>query len=183
MDLAPHMRPPVCLRYAMWAHAALITDKYMSLHPYFYQRARKYAALDEMKGFGEGITTVAHCQFWSIVGAYEFRLMYFPRAWMSSGNASRMALMLNLNRQDGLGLEVKQSLPPPRDWVEREERRRAFWLAFCQDRYASIGTGWPMTIDEKDVSLSVIHSYKINAIVILVLLTVLIDPDKSTSLR
>lgn len=24
-------------------------------------------------------------------------------------------------------------------------------MAFCQDRYASIGTGWPMTIDEKDI--------------------------------
>lgn len=24
-------------------------------------------------------------------------------------------------------------------------------MAFCQDRYASIGTGWPMTVDEKDI--------------------------------
>lgn len=24
-------------------------------------------------------------------------------------------------------------------------------MAFCEDRYASIGTGWPMAIDEKDV--------------------------------
>jgi hypothetical protein len=36
--------------------------------------------------------------------------------------------------------------------ISREERRRTFWIAFCQDRYASIGTGWPMTIDEKDVN-------------------------------
>ena len=27
-------------------------------------------------------------------------------------------------------------------------------MIFCQDRYASIGTGWPMTIDERDVSLA-----------------------------
>ncbi|KAK3088945.1 hypothetical protein LTR53_019879, partial [Teratosphaeriaceae sp. CCFEE 6253] len=26
MNLAPHMRPPVCLRYAMWANAAAVTD-------------------------------------------------------------------------------------------------------------------------------------------------------------
>jgi hypothetical protein len=24
-------------------------------------------------------------------------------------------------------------------------------MAFCEDRYASIGTGWPVTIDEKDI--------------------------------
>jgi len=46
---------------------------------------------------------------------------------------------------------VKQCLQPPKDWTEREERRRTFWISFCLDRYASIGTGWPMTIEEKDI--------------------------------
>ncbi|KAM0533513.1 hypothetical protein ACHAP9_002134 [Verticillium nonalfalfae] len=59
--------------------------------------------------------------------------------------------LIGLHRLDGAGLDVKQCLPPPRDWTEREERRRTFWMAFCEDRYASIGTGWPMTIDEKDI--------------------------------
>lgn len=58
---------------------------------------------------------------------------------------------IGLHRIDGNGLDVKQCLPPPRDWTEREERRRTFWMSFCQDRYASIGTGWPMTVDERDV--------------------------------
>lgn len=58
---------------------------------------------------------------------------------------------MGLHRLDGAGLDVKQCLPPPRDWTEREERRRTFWMAFCEDRYASIGTGWPMTFDEKDI--------------------------------
>ncbi|KAL2883515.1 hypothetical protein SGCOL_001198 [Colletotrichum sp. CLE4] len=58
---------------------------------------------------------------------------------------------IGLHRLDGAGLDVKQCLPPPRDWTEREERRRTFWMAFCEDRYASIGTGWPMTVDEKDI--------------------------------
>lgn len=53
---------------------------------------------------------------------------------------------------DGGGLDVKQCLPPPKDWTEREERRRTFWMAFCEDRYASIGTGWPMSIDEQDIT-------------------------------
>jgi Fungal specific transcription factor domain len=61
---------------------------------------------------------------------------------------------LGLHRLDGAGLDVKQCLPPPRDWTEREERRRTFWMSFCEDRYASIGTGWPMTIDEKDILTS-----------------------------
>jgi hypothetical protein len=58
---------------------------------------------------------------------------------------------MSLHRLDGSGLDVKQCFPPSRDWTEGEERRRTFWMAFCEDRYASIGTGWPMTIDERDI--------------------------------
>lgn len=147
------MRPAVCLRYIMWTLAAIAVDKYQSLHEHFYQRARKYAAIDEMKGLGENVLSVAHSQCWSLISVYEFKMMYFPRAWLSSGKASRLSVMLGLHRQDGVGLDVKQCLSPARDWTEREERRRAFWASFCQDRYASVGTGWPMAIDEKDVSV------------------------------
>ncbi|KAK5134967.1 hypothetical protein LTR08_005919 [Meristemomyces frigidus] len=152
MNLAPHMRPPVCLRYAMWCNAAAVTDKYEALQEHFYERARKYIQQDEMKGHGEGMITLAHCQTWALLCNYEFKLMMFPRAWMSSGRASRMVQMMGLHRLAGSGLEVKQCLPPPRDWTEMEERRRTFWMGFCMDRYSSIGTGWPMTLEEKDIS-------------------------------
>ena len=151
MNLAPHMRPPVCLRYIMWCLAASVTDKFDALQEHFYHRARKYAQMDEMKGHGESTITLGHCQTWILMGTYEFKQMYFPRAWLSAGRAVRLAQMMQLHRLDGQGLDVKQCLPPPRDWTEREERRRTFWMAFCIDRYASIGTGWPMTVDERDV--------------------------------
>ncbi|TKA81482.1 hypothetical protein B0A55_02939 [Friedmanniomyces simplex] len=151
MNLAPHMRPPVCLRYAMWCNAAAVTDKYEALQEHFYYRARKYLQQDEMKGHGESMITTAHCQAWILVATYEFKSMYFPRAWMSSGRGSRMVQMMGLHRLDGVGLDVKQCLPPPKDWTEREERRRTFWMSFCTDRYSSIGTGWPMSIEERDV--------------------------------
>jgi hypothetical protein len=153
MNLAPHMRPPVCLRYIMWTLAASVTEKYDALQEHFYQRSRKYAQADEMKGHGESTITLAHVQAWALTSAYEFKQMYFPRAWLSAGRAVRLAQMMQLHRLDGVGLDVKQCLAPPKDWTEKEERRRTFWLAFCIDRYASIGTGWPMTIDERDVSL------------------------------
>lgn len=156
MNLPPNIRPPVCLQYITWCHAASVSEKYCNLHSLFYERARKYAELDEMKGLGEGICTLAHCQTWSLISSYEFRMMFFPRAWLSGGKAGRLALMLGLNRIDGAALDVKQTLPPAKDWTEREERRRVFWMAFCIDRYASVGTGWPVLMDERDVSSSMI---------------------------
>ncbi|KAK3488686.1 fungal-specific transcription factor domain-containing protein [Neurospora hispaniola] len=151
MNLAPNQRPPVCLRYAMWTLACSVSDRFLDLKELFYQRARKYLELDTIKGFGEHMITVSHCQTYVLLASYEFKWMYFPRAWMSIGSAVRLCQMMGLYRVDGGDLEVKQCLPPPRDWTEKEERRRTFWMAFCQDRYASIGTGWPMIIDEKDI--------------------------------
>ncbi|KAL4977529.1 fungal-specific transcription factor domain-containing protein [Aspergillus desertorum] len=151
MDFAPNSRPPACLQYIVWAHASAVSEKYYNLHALFYQRARKYAELDQMKGLGEGILTLTHCQAWLLIGCYEYKMMFFPRAWLSAGSASRLAVMLGLHRLDGEGLEVKQCLPLPRDWTEKEERRRVFWMAFNVDRYASIGTGWPTCIDERDI--------------------------------
>ncbi|EGE83891.2 C6 transcription factor Prf [Blastomyces dermatitidis ATCC 18188] len=151
MNLAPNMRPPVCLRYIMWALASSVTNKYRTLHPHFYQRARKYAELDQMRGLGESMATVTHAQTWILMSSYEFRMMFFPRAWMSTGLAMRLALMLGLHRLDGSGPAVKMCIAPSRDWTEQEERRRTFWVAFCQDRYASVGTGWPMMVDERDI--------------------------------
>jgi hypothetical protein len=155
MNLAPHMRPPTCLRYIMWTLAASVSDKYDALQGHFYERARKYVQADEMRGHGESTITLAHCQAWTLLSTYEFKQMYFPRAWLSVGRAVRLAQMMQLHRLDGIGLDVKQCLPPPKDWTEREERRRTFWMAFCADRYASIGTGWPMSIDERDVSRAI----------------------------
>lgn len=154
MDLGPKARPAVCLRYAIWAAAAAVCEEYQSSQDHFYQRARKYAESAEMLNYGEGIMSLQIAQAWSIIANYEFRMTYFPRAWMSTGRGARLAQMMSLNRLDGAKLDVKQCLPPPRDWTEREERRRTFWMIFNCDRCASIGTGWPMTIDERDVCYS-----------------------------
>lgn len=112
---------------------------------------------DEMRGMGEGTISTAHAQAWILICTYEFKMMYFPRAWLSTGRAVRLCQMMGMHRLDGAGLDVKQCLPPPKDWTEREERRRTFWLAFCGDRYSSIGTGWPMNIDEGDVRCSLLY--------------------------
>ena len=153
-SLAPASRPPICLQYMIWCHAASVTDKYSSLHSIFYERARKYAELDELEGLGERVVSIAHCQTWVLIGTYEFKMMFLPRAWLSVGKAARLATMLGLCGIDEDGLNVKQTLPPSKDWSEKEERRRVFWMAFCLDRYASVGTGWPVSFDERDVSCS-----------------------------
>ncbi len=49
LDRAPHMRPPICLRYAMWAIAASLSEKYSAFEDILYERARRYIQDAEMK--------------------------------------------------------------------------------------------------------------------------------------
>lgn len=95
--------------------------------------------------------TIQFAQTWGLIANYEAKKTYFTRAWMSTGRMTRLAQMLGLHRLDGEGRDMKRILPPAKDWVELEERRRTFWAAFYGDRWASSGTGWPMIIDEDEV--------------------------------
>lgn len=128
LNQAAHLRPPVCLRYAMWTLACSASDAYADMGPHFYRRSRKYMELDEMRGYGENVMSVWHCQTSILLSIYEFKNMHFPRAWLSTGRAVRLSQMLGLHRLDGAGLEVKQCVAPPNDWTEKEERVRTFWM-------------------------------------------------------
>ncbi|KAJ5813643.1 uncharacterized protein N7503_000393 [Penicillium pulvis] len=151
-SLSAHLRLPLSLRYMIWCHASLFCDRYYSFHSEFYQRARQYAEVDETtESFGRGIVTLSHCQAWILMSIYELRMVLIPRAWVSIGKACSLSLIIGLNQLDGPSQSVKLCMPPPKDWVEGEERRRVFWMAFCIDQYASIATGRPMLINETDV--------------------------------
>ncbi|KAH0293230.1 hypothetical protein KCU62_g1426, partial [Aureobasidium sp. EXF-3399] len=148
---SPALRPRLSLQYAVWTLGASSHPKYEDMVDTLYRRARHYLERDEMSGVGEKMINIATVQAWQCIAAFEFKMMYFPRAWLSTGRTARLALMMGLHRVDGPNIDVKQCLPPPKDWIEKEERRRLFWMTFAGDRYASIGTGWPMTIDETDI--------------------------------
>ncbi|KAI0453286.1 hypothetical protein F5B21DRAFT_505513 [Xylaria acuta] len=148
----PHMKPPMCLQYAMWALTSNNDSKYHAYHDVFYRRARQYADLDEMKGYGEHFITVAHAQTWCIIATDEAKSMMFTRAAMSCARAVRLAAMMGLHHLDSPPDESSPTLAPPRDWAELEERRRVFWGIFCIDSHCSISTGWPHLIDVTEVT-------------------------------
>ncbi|RYC60070.1 hypothetical protein CHU98_g6137 [Xylaria longipes] len=143
----PHMKPPMCLQYAMWALTANNDSKYHAYHDIFYKRARQYADIDEMKGYGEHFITIAHAQAHCIIATDEAKSMMFTRAAMSCARAVRLVAMMGLHHLDSPPDESSPTLAPPRDWAELEERRRVFWGIFCIDSHCSISTGWPHLID------------------------------------
>ncbi|KAI0879611.1 hypothetical protein GGS24DRAFT_438045 [Hypoxylon argillaceum] len=149
---APHMKPPMCLQYAIWALASNNDSKYHAYHDVFYRRARQYVDIDEMKGNGEHFITVAHAQTWCIIATDEAKSMMFTRAAMSCARAVRLSAMMGLHHLDSPPDESSPTLAPPQDWAELEERRRVFWGIFCIDSHCSISTGWPHLIDPAQVT-------------------------------
>ncbi|KAK4231582.1 transcriptional activator protein acu-15 [Podospora fimiseda] len=152
----PHMRPPMCLQYAIWTMAANGHDTYKCYHDALYKRARQYLEADELKGTGEHFITIGHAQAWALIATNEARCMLFTRAALSSARCIRLAGMMGLHRLDYTNIKVEQQIAPmipaPRNWIELEERRRVFWGAFCIDSYASVSTGWPTAIDINTVT-------------------------------
>lgn len=72
---------------------------------------------------------------------------------MSCSRAVRLAQIIGLDCLDGKAAQG-QTLPPARDWCEKEERRRTFWAIFFLDRGASSTTGWPVLINHRRVRSS-----------------------------
>lgn len=167
----PHMQPPMCLQYIIMALAAARSADHRGLAELFYRRARHYMESDEMKvrlspprahvpgenppadGYQPNQTqedghhtTLGHCQAWVLIGSFEAQHLWFSRASMSTSRAVRLAQILGLHAVDG-GWGVNQTLLPPKDWCQREERRRTFWTVFCVDRGTSSTTAWPTLID------------------------------------
>ncbi|KAI2466576.1 hypothetical protein F4781DRAFT_434250 [Annulohypoxylon bovei var. microspora] len=149
---APHMKPPMCLQYAIWALAAHGHSKYNTCHDVFYRRSRQYIDADEMKGHGEHFITVAHAQAYCVMATYEAKSMMFTRAAMTCAKGVRLVEMMGLHRLDGSAEDMSPTLLPAKDWAELEERRRVFWGIFCIDSHCSISTGWPFLIDASEVT-------------------------------
>lgn len=151
LPVASRLRPPHCLSYAMWALAAMMSESYIPFQELFYQRARKYADLDEMKHYGEHACTVAHAQTWTLIAVYEMTNLYLARGFLSGRKASALCISIGLNKLDGVGLTMSRLSSPAEDWIELEERRRTFWIVYVHDRYICSGTGWTPALDEQDI--------------------------------
>lgn len=146
-------KPPMCLRYAIWALAAAGNNKYDEYHEIFYRRSRQYMEADTMKGHGEVFVSIQHAQTWALVAFYEARMLLFTRSTISVANCVRLCHMMGLDRLDGDHVSMPPALGPPLTWAELEERRRIFWGVFAADSHCCISTGWPTLIDSDDVCL------------------------------
>ncbi len=97
---------------------------------------------------------IEQAQAWILLAIYELMRTTYRRGWMSAGRSFRLVQLMRLYEIDGPNNPTEQrSATTQADWVETEERRRTFWMAYTLDRYVSICNEWPLTLNEQVVSV------------------------------
>lgn len=81
---------------------------------------------------------------------HEFGSAKVSKAWMLAGMAFRMCQEM---RMDGEDMHDDDTLPSQEEWLQKENRRRLFWMSFMIDVLSSNGSGRPRTLNEADAAV------------------------------
>ncbi len=136
------------LQHAMWTLGAAFSAQFQQLALALYDETRQMLDVLEVKGRETDITEIEHLQACLLLAIYEFMQSYDRRAWMRAGYAFRLVQLMRLFELDA----PNASVLTPSEWINVEEKRRTFWVAFCLDRFLSIRNRWPLTLIEHLVS-------------------------------
>ncbi|XXH04515.1 hypothetical protein Hte_010931 [Hypoxylon texense] len=134
-----------CLRYAMWTLAASVSAHYQNIGDSLYRYTRRALEGLDSKCMGLAMTEMEQVQAWLLLAIHEFMCVDFTRGWVSAGRAFRLIQLNWLQYSDGADVSLAQT-----DWVDAEQKRRTFWLAYCLDRFISVRNNSPLTFSEQN---------------------------------
>jgi hypothetical protein len=139
----PKSEAKEALQYAMWTLGASFSAQFQQLSQSLYDETRRMLDVLEVRGREIDTIELEHLQACLLLAIYEFMHSYDRRGWMRAGYAFRLVQLMRL-----FELDTTTDILAPNDWVEVEEKRRTFWVAFCLDRFLSIRNKWPLTLIE-----------------------------------
>ncbi|KAH8799820.1 fungal-specific transcription factor domain-containing protein [Xylogone sp. PMI_703] len=141
-NISPYGR---CLRNAMWTLAISLSTQFQSVREMLYVETRQMLeALDLCDNSMEPVR-IEQLQAWILITLYEFLRTDYRRGWISAGRVFRMVQLARLHEIDSGRDDISMS---KEDIILTEEKRRAFWVAYCLDRFISVRNGFPLTLTE-----------------------------------
>ncbi|TGJ78211.1 hypothetical protein E0Z10_g10554 [Xylaria hypoxylon] len=139
-------RQQLGLQYTLWTAAAAASAHYKGMGESLYCEARRLLR-DPEEGLTDPATTeIEHVQAWLLLAIHELMFIDFRRGWISAGRAFRLIQLDWARYTDGLSSDCA-----PARWIETEQKRRTFWMAYCLDRFMSLRSGSPPTFSEQNV--------------------------------
>jgi Fungal specific transcription factor domain len=157
--------PPTraCLRSAMRTMAAAVSPRYRRLGDVLYAETRRLLETHVEKPTSEVAARVMasdkipleQIQAWLLLAHYESLRMEERQAMLTAGRAFRLVQMARL-----YDVDTPDNVPPvtaepelDESFVDAEEKRRTFWLAYSFDRFLCWRNEWPLTLQEEMASL------------------------------
>ncbi|KZF21089.1 hypothetical protein L228DRAFT_166122 [Xylona heveae TC161] len=137
-----------CLQYATWALAALMSAQFREMIEPLYQETKQILESLNVDGDEHGSVGTEVAQAWVLIATFESMRTYHRQAWMSAGRAFRVVQALRFHEIDRPVDKYGPSSPQCGDFIEVEERRRVFWMAYFLDHVMSMRGDWPITLNE-----------------------------------
>ena len=132
----------------MWTLAALLSAQFRDMvEPLYHETKRTLERLSSGGDERSGLNTEL-AQAWVLVVTFESMRTYHQQAWMSAGRAFRLVQVLRYHEIDSPVDKGGPSSPQRGDFIEVEERRRVFWMAYFLDHVISMRDDWPITLNE-----------------------------------
>ncbi|RYP78389.1 hypothetical protein DL771_000574 [Monosporascus sp. 5C6A] len=134
-----------CLQYALWTSAGSTSAHYRHVAESLYRKARQLLEESEKKSTSPPATEIELIQAWLLLAIHELVFVDFRRGWISAGRAFRL-IQLDWSWY----MDASDTAVEPSQWVEAEQKRRTFWMAYCLDRFVSLRSGSPPTFSEQN---------------------------------
>lgn len=144
---AAKTKAQLCLQYTLWTSAASASAHYQDVGDSLYREARRLIEELEEKVTSPAKTDIEHIQAWLLLAIHEFMFIDFRRGWISAGRAFRL-IQLDWFRD----IDASDTVIIQAHWIEMEQKRRTFWMAYCLDRFVSLRSGSPLTFDEQVIA-------------------------------
>ncbi|KAK9234752.1 fungal-specific transcription factor domain-containing protein [Lipomyces kononenkoae] len=137
-----------CLQYAMWTLATLLSAQFRDMTEPLYHETKQMLESLSFDGNEHSGCDTELVQGWVLVATYESMRTYHRQAWMSAGRAFRLVQGMRFHEIDSPRNDSAISSCESGDFIETEEKRRVFWMAYFHDHLLSIRNNWPITLNE-----------------------------------
>ncbi|KAJ5531850.1 hypothetical protein N7527_005243 [Penicillium freii] len=131
----------VCLQYAMWTLAGSLTSQLQHVCESFYQHTCNL--LDVLSTRDNDLPQIEYVQACILILYYDQMKKSFRRGWTSAGRCIRAIQLMRLFEVDRPQDKVESG-----DWIQKEEKRRAFWVVYSMDIFISLQGEWPLSLLE-----------------------------------
>lgn len=129
-----------------------LSTQFENMREMMYAETRQMLEARDVDENDMGKVRIEQVQAWIMVTFYEFLRTNYRRGYTTAGRVFRLVQLLRLHEVDSPTADIRDhNAASLGDWAATEERRRVFWVAYCLDRFISVGNKGLLTLSEEVV--------------------------------